>query len=157
MAKNKKIMTVAIVKNGNKLLLGRKKKEGFGYSKWNGLGGKVELDESIDEAMNRECFEEGNIKIVDFIKKGILTFHYANDPEMEVHIYEITKFKNKPEDSDEMQCRWFGVDKLPFSEMWPDDSFWMPLFLNDKKFKGEFYFDKNYAIVKHKLTKINEL
>ena len=150
-------MTVAIARVEDKLLLGRKKKKGFGYSKWNGLGGKVEEGENTDQAMKRECMEEGNIKVIDSIKRGVLTFHYTDDPEMEVHIYEIIKFKNKPEDSDEMQCHWFDVDKLPFSKMWPDDSFWMPLFLNNKKFKGEFYFDENYAIVNHKLTKVNEL
>jgi 8-oxo-dGTP pyrophosphatase MutT (NUDIX family) len=34
------------------------KKSGFGQGKWLEIGGKVEMDESIEEATVREAFEE---------------------------------------------------------------------------------------------------
>jgi hypothetical protein len=42
-----------------------------------------------------------------------------------------------------MKPQWFSFAEIPFTEMWPDDKFWIPLFLEDKKFKGQFLFDKN--------------
>ena len=38
------------------------KKRGFGMGKWNGFGGKVELNETISSAANRELFEECGLK-----------------------------------------------------------------------------------------------
>ncbi|HET8669978.1 MAG TPA: NUDIX domain-containing protein, partial [Candidatus Saccharimonadales bacterium] len=34
------------------------KKRGFGINKWNGVGGKVDEDETIEQAAIRECQEE---------------------------------------------------------------------------------------------------
>jgi 8-oxo-dGTP pyrophosphatase MutT (NUDIX family) len=153
----KSVRTLAIAKKDGKLLLGRKKKKSFGYSKWNGLGGKVEPGESVDQAMIRECVEEGFIEPRDFIKRGIINFFYVNDPDMEVHIYEINEFTGDPNHSEEMEVAWFDEDKIPFSEMWPDDSHWLPLLLEGKHFSGDFYYDENYQIKEHAITEVDEL
>jgi len=52
MAKSKKITTLVMVTNESNILLGLKKR-GFGSGKWNGFGGKVEANESIEEAAKR--------------------------------------------------------------------------------------------------------
>ena len=41
-----------------------------------------------------------------------------------------------------MRPRWFYIDEIPFTEMWPSDTCWLPLFLKGKKFKGKFLLDK---------------
>lgn len=50
----KKVYTLVFVRDTvkKKILLGFKKR-GFGMNKWNGLGGKVEKDESIINAAKR--------------------------------------------------------------------------------------------------------
>ena len=54
--KNKET-TLLIIKKENKILLARKKR-GFGLGKWNGIGGKIEENETPEEAMIRETEEE---------------------------------------------------------------------------------------------------
>lgn len=50
--KPSKLFTLIIVRNGDKTLLGFKKR-GFGVGKWNGFGGKVEPGETIIDAAKR--------------------------------------------------------------------------------------------------------
>ena len=52
MATSQKLLTLALVRQGEFILLGLKKK-GFGEGKWNGFGGKVEHGETICQAAIR--------------------------------------------------------------------------------------------------------
>ena len=52
MSTARKILTLAMVRKTNSILLGLKKK-GFGEGKWNGFGGKVEKDETVSEGAVR--------------------------------------------------------------------------------------------------------
>jgi len=152
--KEKLIMTEALARRGNAILLGRRKKNGFGQGKWLGLGGKLETNESIEDAMVRECSEEANIKVKKFAKRGVLTFYYADDPNMEVHYFEILDYSGEPTDSEEMEVKWTTLDKIPYKNMFPNDRYWLPMFLEKKYFEGEFYFDKSYKIVRYKINHI---
>ena len=60
--KMKRILTLCIIYQDRKILLGMKKR-GFGVGKWNGFGGHVEEAESIEEAAKREVFEEAGLKV----------------------------------------------------------------------------------------------
>ena len=42
------------------------KKRGFGANRWNGVGGKVEVGETIEQSAIREAEEEISVKIEDF-------------------------------------------------------------------------------------------
>lgn len=53
-----------------------------------------------------------------------------------------------------MKPKWFHINEIPFNEMWPDDKYWFPLFLKNKKFEGYFLFGENENIIKHQLTEI---
>ena len=152
-SKDLKIMTEALAVKSGKILLGRRKKNGFGQGKWLGLGGKVEHGESIEQAMVRECEEEANIKVTDFVKRGVLTFYYTNDPNMEVHYYEIISYTGDPSDSDEMEVSWIDLKTIPYEKMWPNDRYWLPMFLKQEYFEGEFWFDEEYDITKHEIKR----
>ncbi len=138
---NKKILTLCLVHKHPKILLGMKKR-GFGEGKWNGFGGKVDKDETIEDAAIREMQEEANIFIEDMEKTGILDFEFKGNPEiLEVHIFRVKKFSGEPMETEEMKPEWYEVDKIPVKDMWPDDEYWLPLFLENKKFRGKFLFD----------------
>jgi len=140
--KNKKLLTLCVIHNHPKVLLGMKKK-GFGVGRWNGFGGKVEEGETIEEAAKRELREESGLEAIDITKRGIIEFEFENDPKiLEVHIFNVGKFEGEPKESDEMKPQWFNVDEIPYEQMWTDDSHWMPIFLKGKKFKGKFLFDR---------------
>ena len=48
-----KLLTLLFVLEPSRVLLGMKKR-GFGAGRWNGFGGKVQMEESIEEAAIRQ-------------------------------------------------------------------------------------------------------
>lgn len=54
----------------------------------------------------------------------------------------------------EMKPQWFEVDRVPFDEMWPDDSLWFPLMLKGAKFQGYFLFHGHHNILKYNLEEV---
>lgn len=135
-------MTLCIIHRDGKILLGMKKR-GFGKGRWNGFGGKVEKNETVEDAARRELFEEAGIKAKDIRQVGILEFKFENDNQiLETYFFKVVDFLGEPRETDEMKPRWFNEDEVPFEKMWPDDKFWMPYFLKNKKFRGAFLFDR---------------
>lgn len=131
------------------------KKRGFGAGRWNGFGGKVEPGETIEDATKREVWEEVGIKVADIKKVGHIDFEFIGEPEtLEVHVFKAGSFSGEPAESEEMKPRWFHKDKIPFDQMWPDDKYWFPLFLADKKFTGKFLFEGQDRILEHKIELI---
>jgi hypothetical protein len=48
----------------------------------------------------------------------------------------------------EMRPQWFVTTNIPFDEMWPDDKYWFPMFLEGQKFSGYFQsFTKNLPVL----------
>src|SRR3989344_5111757 len=60
-------------------------------------------------------------------------------------------------ETEEMMPKWFHVDEIPFTQMWPDDLYWMPFFLKGMKFKGKFLFGENDAILEKELEEVAEI
>lgn len=152
-----KQLTLGIVYQPPRILLGMKKR-GFGAGRWNGFGGKLQDGESLEESLRREFKEEAGIEIGGLEKRGVLEFVYGSSPEvLQVHVYMISDFTGEVAESEEMRPQWFTVDAIPLANMWPDDEFWLPLFLAGKKFKGKFWFDENNAILKQELSEVGQL
>ena len=140
-----------------RVLLGMKKR-GFGAGRWNGFGGKVLPGETIEESLKRETLEEAGIKLDKIQKMGFLEFEFKESSEIiEVHVYKAENFKGEPIESEEMKPQWFYIDEIPFDKMWPDDVFWMPLFLKNKKFKGRFLFGESDVILEKELEEVKEI
>ena len=68
----KKLLTLCIIHQHPKILLGMKKR-GFGQGRWNGFGGKVSSEETIEEAAKREISEEAGIFVDELKKLGLLS------------------------------------------------------------------------------------
>ncbi len=153
----KKIMTLCVVYRHPRVLLGMKKR-GFGAGRWNGFGGKVMAKETIENAAQRELREEAGVKDENLEKVGIIDFEFKGNPEiLQVHIFKSDNFSGEPSESEEMKPQWFHINEIPFKKMWPDDKYWMPLFLSGKKFKGRFLFGESDIILKQRLVEVEEI
>lgn len=134
------------------------KKRGFGKGKWNGFGGKVKDEEKIGEAAERELREEIGIDASEMEKVGVISFEFTNSDEMpEVHFFRVEKWSGEPRETEEMKPRWFDIKNIPYDLMWPDDKFWLPLFLEGKKFRGKFLFGDYNKIIEHKIETVEKL
>lgn len=149
------IQTLGIITENDKILLGMKKR-GFGVGWWNGLGGKAKPEETVEEALIRECKEEANIQVNEFDKIGIINFHFP-DKEIEVNIYKIKRYTGTPTETEEMKWEWFKLNSIPYHQMWPADNKWLPLFLRERCFKGDIYFDENKQLIDHKLEIVSSI
>ncbi|MEI8337601.1 MAG: 8-oxo-dGTP diphosphatase [bacterium] len=159
----KKTLTLCVVLKNDEILLGMKKR-GFGVGRWNGFGGKIEEGETIEQAAHRELKEEIGIETDKMEKVGIIEFSFQNDPKiLEAQIFKIIDFKGEPTESEEMKPQWFKLDQIPYSQMWSDDIYWLPILLSGKLFKGSFLFDRpsdaDYSakIITQTLTEVESL
>lgn len=153
----KLVLTLCLITQDNKILLGLKKR-GFGAGKWNGFGGKVEAGETIQASLLREVKEESGLEIIDLAKVGLLNFEYHNKAEIfEVHVFKATKFSGEIQESEEMKPAWFEINDIPYDKMWPDDAHWLPLLLEGKKFSGRFIFGAGDVIKTKELKEVADL
>jgi 8-oxo-dGTP diphosphatase / 2-hydroxy-dATP diphosphatase len=150
-------LTLCIIRKNGKVLLGMKKR-GFGQGRWNGFGGKVQKGEIIEAAAKREVLEESGVRVLEMEKAGIIDFEFRGNPEiLEVNIFFCKKFFGEPAETEEMMPQWFDADKIPFSEMWSDDRYWLPMLLEGKKFKGRFLFDDKDNVLEYNLEEAGNL
>lgn len=136
-----KLFTLCIVRDGDNVLLGMKKR-GFGEGKWNGFGGKVDPAETIEEAAYRELEEEVGITASAMELRAQFDFVCdANPTTLRVSVYLVTDYTGEPSESEEMRPQWFHRDEIPYDVMWKDDVYWLPRFLDGERLRGTFRFD----------------
>ena len=141
---------VFLFNNKNQVLLGMKKR-GFGEGKWNGFGGKNKGDETIIETALRELHEEAWILLnADQVQKaGILHFYWQEKSEwdQDVHIF-WWNYNGDFEETDEMKPQWRDCDKIPYENMWEDDSIWFPkLIAKEFPLDISFTFDPDWKLI----------
>ena len=139
-----KLLTLCFLQQENQILLGMKKR-GFGEGKWNAFGGKLKENESIEEAMKREVFEECGVKILSFKKVGIVwETHPTWSDTLEIHIFTSHEFSGIPHESEEMLPKWFI--NLPYDSMWEGDCLWIPKMLSGEKLNLFIELDNNNKV-----------
>lgn len=131
------------------------KKRGFGAGKWNGVGGKLEPGESIEQALVRECQEEIGVTPLNWRKVAEHDFvqDATTDPwHMYVHVYITHEWDGQPTETEEMRPQWFALNDIPYTQMWDDDEFWLDRVLSGEQLRGEFTFDQHDKMLSHKIT-----
>ena len=134
------------------------KKKGFGVGRWNGVGGKVQEGESIEDATKREAQEEIGVHILSMQKMAEITFLFPHHPDWDevAHIYLSSHWKGEPYETEEMGTpTWFDTDKLPYDGMWAADKDWLPLILQGKYLKGTVVFGTNDIVLEKDIRVIN--
>lgn len=137
------------------------KKRGFGAGNWNGAGGKVndQAGETVKEALIRETKEEVGVEVKDFYKVGEIEFIFPEKAAWDqlVHVYLVKDWVGEPQESEEMQPKWFAVEEIPYDSMWSSDAHWLPKVLSKKLVKARFLFNNEAVIQDHHLTTVDSL
>jgi len=116
----------------------------------------LEKGETLIEGAKREMLEESGVKVEEMEEKGCIDFHFMDTGKlMEVHIFEVLRYAGEPVETEEMRPQWFDLDKIPFADMWADDPYWFPLFLEKKKFRGRIIFKDNDEILSQEMEILN--
>lgn len=135
------------------------KKRGFGSGRWNGVGGKVEEGETIEDAARREAYEEVGVVVgdMDHVADLSFTFLHKEDWNQRVHVYMTTDFAGTPKETEEMAPQWFTPETIPYDTMWPDDIFWLPQVLEGKLVRAAFSFSEGDVIVDNNVEEVASL
>jgi len=121
----------------------QKKARGVGQGKWNGPGGKQEPDETIEDSVHREIWEETGLKLLNPEIKGELGFVCPNGDNFFSYVFVAKEFQGEPRDKGEGELRWFDIEDIPLEKMWDDDKYWLKRLLGGEYVKMKFFFDEN--------------
>lgn len=147
--------TLLFLLKDNQILLAMKKR-GFGVGKWNGVGGKSNIDEKIDDTAVRETQEEIGVTPKNIKQVASLDFFFQDNPDwdQQVLVYTTSEWDGDPTETEEMKPQWFDLDKIPYNQMWPDDKFWLPQMLAGKNIIAKFIFNSQNQIIDQSINEI---
>lgn len=130
------------------------KKRGFGLGKWNGVGGKVNPEESVEECARRETEEEIHVTPNTLTSVGDIIFHFPHRPEwdQQVFIFFCDSWFGNPKESKEMRPEWFAANELPFAHMWSSDAHWLVETIMGNSVKGSITFGENTEVIDKQLV-----
>ncbi len=101
--------------------------------KWNGVGGFINEDESITDAVVRHMQEQLSV----VIEKKDLNYRarIIEHNDLILHIFFVDKWTGqlKTVESSIKQIQWFTSNQIPYDAMWPDNTYWLPEILSGKK------------------------
>jgi len=144
--------TLCLITKGDEILLGEKKR-GFAKGTFNGIGGKQDPGETIEEAMVRETQEEIGVTPKVFEQVGQINFdtwYKGEHVNMNLSIYTCTKFEGNICETEEMRPKWFKINEIPFDKMLADDKLWFSYVLENKKFVGDVKLNQNLEMLSNK-------
>ncbi len=151
-------VVVCYLVKGDKVILGLRKRVslGLGENLISGIGGKVGdkeewKDETPEQALEREVFEEIGVKIKSFKKTGRVRFIFPHKPlwNQDVSVYIVDSWYGTPVETTDMKPIEFDRDMLPSTRMWNDNQYWVPLVLSGHSVDAVFLYDENNKVKEH--------
>ncbi|MGZ3688075.1 MAG: NUDIX hydrolase [Bdellovibrionota bacterium] len=127
----------------------------FHHGKWNGIGGKFELDESPVEAAKRELFEEAEIDLDEenLAPLGVLQFpnfkpHKNEDWIVYVFVADLTPVQTTgmSKSCDEGELHWVPEAELMDLNLWPGDREFIPFVIRREPFVGSIWYHEGRAV-----------
>ncbi len=123
-------------REGQYLMLHRvKKKNDVNQDKWIGIGGKFEADETPDECLLREAWEETGLQLHSWRCRGVVTFLTDGPYEGEyMYLFTSDDFSGELKECDEGELQWVKrafLDSLP---KWEGDQIFLDLIWGDAPF-----------------------
>ena len=132
-----KLTTLCYIENdhGEYLILHRTKKQNdLNAGKWIGVGGKFEADETPEECLLREVYEETGLTLTRYRFRGIVTF-LSNEWEGEyMHLFTADKYEGTLCDCTEGELAWVPKNDVLKLNLWEGDHIFLRELLKNDRF-----------------------
>lgn len=117
-----------IKKDGKYLMLHRTKKENdINKDKWIGVGGHFEAEESPEDCVIREVFEETGLRLKSMKFRALVTFISGNGLTEYMSLFTSDDFEGEPKECDEGDLVWIPKDEIEKLEIWEGDKIFLRL------------------------------
>ena len=128
--------TLCYIERGDEyLMLHRVKKENdINRDKWIGLGGKFEEDESPEECLLREVYEESGLRLTSWRYRGIVTFVNTKCSSEFMHLFTADAFEGTVGPCNEGELEWIKKSELMKLTLWEGDKIFLRLLETDEPF-----------------------
>lgn len=138
--------TLCYITRGDQvLMLHRTKKENdLNKDKWIGIGGKFEGEETPDECLLREAFEETGLTLTQWKCRGVVTFLSDRWPGEFMYLFTADGFEGQLKECPEGTLEWVSRDFISNLPQWEGDKIFLellwqnaPFFLLKLRYEGE--------------------
>lgn len=111
-------VAVAVIINQNKeILIAKRSKDQHQGNKWEFPGGKVEANETSEEALRREIWEELGIEVQSSSEMISITHEYIeenpkNNKTVILDVFDVRKWQGKPKGVEGQPIRWITISEI---------------------------------------------
>ena len=98
------------------LLIHKNKRDSFGFSKFNGIGGHIEKGEEPYEAVKREIFEESGLTIEEISLVAIIFINIGTNPGILLFLFKAKYPGGRLKESDEGGLVWLKRSSIKDSQ-----------------------------------------
>ena len=104
-----------------------KKKNDVNHDKWIGVGGKFEANESPEECLLREVWEETGLTLTDYRFRAVITFVAENYETEYIYLYTATGWTGEMTTCDEGNLEWVAKSRVQDLPIWEGDKVFFKL------------------------------
>jgi len=103
---------VGVVYNSQgQVLVGQRVVQDLYFQKWEFPGGKVENDETVEAALNREFLEEVGIHLSGSSHLMLVEHDYP-DRHVRLHVHIVREFQGEVQELEGQALRWIDIENL---------------------------------------------
>lgn len=130
------ISTLCYIEKEHKYLMLHRvvKKNDVNKDKWIGVGGHFEADESPEECLLREVWEETGYTLTDYRFRAIVTFVSGDGVTEYMHLFTANGFTGEAIPCDEGVLEWVDKDDVWNLNLWEGDKIFFRLLEETKEF-----------------------
>ena len=128
--------TLCYVTRGDQVLMLHrvKKKNDINHDKWIGIGGKFLPEESPDECLLREAWEETGLTLTSWRCRGVVTFLNTECKGEFMYLFTADGFEGEMHLCDEGDLEWVSREFLNSLPTWEGDRIFLDLLWQDAPF-----------------------
>lgn len=102
---------IAVIESEGRVLLAKRSKDQHQGGLWEFPGGKVDLGETLEEALVREVREEVGLRVVRFEALTTITHDYE-DRLIQLHVFRVSEFDGQAKACEGQLIKWLELSAL---------------------------------------------